>query len=150
MGIALRQEWGYDVQNEVDEREAMANRLAQDVPNNWAGWHPDFPLTSMKMRVAHREGWDIHDFGFASRDQYLAKEMFANYMPISEPQVSFSPDLRAHAYNMGERLHLEGVQVSMDDSPGSARVELMLKRDQRKFYELYDKHSASGVTGMRF
>jgi hypothetical protein len=107
-------------------------------------------MTAMKVKIAHQEGWDIHDFGFAHRDDYLAQDLFAGYTPISQPEITFSPDLRPSAYNTAARLRLEGVSVHAEDGPGPPEIRLKLRRDKRKFYRNYERHGSPVVMGSKF
>jgi hypothetical protein len=146
VGTVLRRAWGQDVTQERQAQLALVQDLMHSIPRNWAGYHPEVPMTAMKVKVAQREGWDIHDFGFAHRDEYLAEDLFSEYLPTPVPEMTFTPDLRPGAFDVSSQLGLEGVSITSEDHPGPPEIQVRLRRDRRKFYAEYERHES----GMRF
>jgi hypothetical protein len=104
----------------------------------------------MKVRVAKREAWDIHDFGLTHRDEYLAEDLFSNYDPVDNPAFSQGSEVRMSGYHQGNRLKLQGLRISTIDAPGPPSIRMDIRRSRRRFHQLHDLRERPSLTGMRF
>lgn len=150
MGAMLRQAWKYDTREDQAERGALLEDLRNRPKPDWSGWHPSVPLNAMKVRVAKREAWDIHDMGLTHRDEYLAEDLFSNYDPVDSPAFSQGSEIRMSGYQQSNRLKLQGIQISTIDAPGPPEIRLDIRRSRRRFYQLQDRMERPSLTGMRF
>lgn len=150
MGLALRARWKEDIAEERAQLQGLVDSIMEKSNTNWVGWHPDFPLRAMKVRIAKQEGWDIHDFGLGYKDRWQAEELFGDYDPVDQPEISFLPDVHRHAYNTTQGMGLTGVRITGTDEPGPSRIAMTVRRDRTQLDALMAKHDSLGVTGMRY
>lgn len=149
-GTLLRQAWGEDIGPERGMIRGAAAEMAGMTPRDWAGWHPGVPMHLMKVKVAKNEGWDAHDLGISYREQYAAEDLFDNYSPSLAPAYNPSSSLQSEAYNMGNRLQLDGMQISVREIMGPSTMTMNIGHDRRRRRRHFDLWDSLEMTGRRF
>lgn len=150
-GAILKMTWGGHTGNDRQLQLSMINRLRGKMRGDWAGWHPDVPMSAMKVKTAQNYGWDIHDVGLTHRDEYRAEFAFDNYIPTPFPDIMSSREMAQQARFHGSRMGLSNINVTMEEvGSGSGGMRISVRRDPMAAFRRRQEEIARARAGMRF